>query len=121
MTPLYISPDPDLEDQQVLSEIHETRASLADYLRGVYAWTNALTRALDELAYSLRALTPDWAILRWRIEEANNFHFDELMEPIRRHIQRLAAVPGAAQLADAVEALFVSTTDLEKHLGERFG
>lgn len=34
MTSFFATPDPDLEDQQVIGEIHETRASLADYLRG---------------------------------------------------------------------------------------
>jgi len=33
MTSLFTAPDPDFEDQQVIGEIHETRASLADYLR----------------------------------------------------------------------------------------
>ena len=98
-------------------------APLADYLRGVYAWTNAVTRSLDHLAQSLRqrAPAPDWALLRWRIEEASNFHFDELAAPIRRHIQRLASVPNAAQLAGSLENLFDAACRLEQHLDERFG
>lgn len=38
MTSLFATPDPDLEDQQVISDIHETRASLADYLRPPKRW-----------------------------------------------------------------------------------
>ena len=44
MTPLFATPDPDLEDQQVISEIHETRASLADYLRAPKRWNGLLRR-----------------------------------------------------------------------------
>lgn len=96
-------------------------APLADYLRGIYAWTNALTRALDDLALRLRNLSPDWALLRWRIEEASNFYFDELVDPIRRSLQRVAAVPGAYQLEGALETLFGAAGTLEQHLDERFG
>ena len=35
------------------------------------------------------ARAPDWALLRWRIEEAKNFHFDELHEPIRADLLRV--------------------------------
>ncbi|HVK29107.1 MAG TPA: Fic family protein [Nocardioides sp.] len=44
MTSLFAAPDPDLEDQQVISEIHETRASLADYLRVPKRWNGLLRR-----------------------------------------------------------------------------
>lgn len=44
MTPLFTTPDPDLEDQHVISEIHETRASLADYLRAPKRWNGLLRR-----------------------------------------------------------------------------
>lgn len=44
MTSLFSTPDPDLEDQQVISEIHETRASLADYLRAPKRWNGLLRR-----------------------------------------------------------------------------
>ena len=103
-----------------LQRISVPDSPLADYLRGVYAWAHAVVQALEHLAGSLRA-QPDWALLRWRIEEANNFHFDELFEPIRRHIQRLADVPGAAQLAGTLESLFEASSILERHLDERFG
>lgn len=44
MTFLFTTPDPDLEDQQVMSEIHETRASLANYLRTPKRWNGLLRR-----------------------------------------------------------------------------
>jgi Fic family protein len=44
MTSLFATPDPDLEDQQVIGEIHETRASLADYLRVPKRWNGLLRR-----------------------------------------------------------------------------
>ncbi|BBH17767.1 hypothetical protein Back2_20540 [Nocardioides baekrokdamisoli] len=44
MTNLYSTPDPDLEDQQVIGEIHAVRASLADYLRAPKRWNGVLRR-----------------------------------------------------------------------------
>lgn len=44
MTSLFATPDPDLEDQQVIGEIHATRASLADYLRAPKRWNGPLRR-----------------------------------------------------------------------------
>ena len=104
---------------------------LADYLRGLYAWAHAVVRALDQLAGSLRALQPDWALLRWRIEEAKNFHFDELHEAIRADLQALsiiasggafgAHIPPVEDLQVAVDRLFAAANTLEEHLDQRFG
>lgn len=44
MTSLYRTPDPDLEDQQVITEIHAVRASLADVLRAPKRWNGVLRR-----------------------------------------------------------------------------
>lgn len=44
MTSLFTTPDPDLEDQHVIGEIHDTRASLADYLRAPKRWNGLLRR-----------------------------------------------------------------------------
>jgi len=44
MASLFATSDLDLEDQQVISEIHETRASLADYLRAPKRWNGLLRR-----------------------------------------------------------------------------
>jgi hypothetical protein len=104
---------------------------LADYLRGLYAWGHAVVRALDHLAGSLRKLQPDWALVRWRIEEAKNFHFDELHAPIRAELEALTIMansgpfgarrPPVEDLAYAVERLFATAVALEEHLDERFG
>ncbi len=106
-------------------------APLAEYLGGIHAWTNAVMRALDQLAVSLRTLQPDWALLRWRIEEAKNFHFDELSGAIRADLQALAIVsnggsfganaPPVDALRLAVEQLFAVATQLEGNLDQRFG
>jgi hypothetical protein len=103
---------------------------LADYLRGLYAWAHAVVRALEQLAISLRA-RPDWALLRWRIEEAKNFHFDELHEVIRADLLAFTIVahggsfgadhPPIEQLQYAVERLLSTAVALEEHLDERFG
>ena len=44
MPTLFTTPDPDLEDQQVIAEIHDVRASLADYLRVPKRWNGLLRR-----------------------------------------------------------------------------
>ncbi len=113
-------------------------AALADYLRGIYAWTHASVRALTDLATGLKKLQPDWATLRWRLEEAKNFHFDDLEESIRADITALAIVasrgvlesargpkgstpPPIGDLSSAVGALFAAAHTLEERLDERFG
>lgn len=104
---------------------------LTDYLRGIYAWAHAVVRALDHLASSLRTMRPDWALLRWRIEEAKNFHFDELHEGMRADLVALEVVanggafgadrPRVEDLRYAVERLISTAVALEEHLDERFG
>ena len=106
-------------------------APLAEYVRGVYAWVHAAMRALEQLATSMRTLQHDWALVRWRIEEAKNFHFDELHEPIRRDLIALTIVasagsfgsdpPAIDELHYAAERLFATAIALEEHLDERFG
>lgn len=109
---------------------------LADYLRGIYAWGNAVVRALEHLAWSLQPksplrMHPDWALLRCRIEEAKNLHFDELHEPIRADLLAFTLLahggsfgadhPRIAELEYAVERLISTAVALEEHLDERFG
>lgn len=123
-----------VQTASVDSRVHRlyvTDSPLADYVRGLYAWVHAVVRALDQLAASLKVLSPDWAMLRWRIDEAKNFHFDELHEPIRKDIVALTIVanagslgrnpPDVEELHYAVERLFSTATALEEHLDERFG
>lgn len=104
---------------------------LADYMRGLYSWAHAVLRALDQLGNGIRAMQPDWALLRWRIEEAKNFHFDELQEPIRSDLLAMSIVavggsfgptpPPIEELMYAVERLFATANAFEAHLDERFG
>ena len=100
-------------------------APLAEYLRGVYAWMFAVVRALEQLVTGLRVMQPDWASYRWRIEEAKNFHFDELEDAI---IDDLATLFGEGGDRDAVteltasfEVLVACARELEVRLDERFG
>ena len=103
---------------------------LAEYLRGIYAWTHAVVRALELLATNLRN-RPDWALLRWRIDEAKNFHFDELHAPIRADLRAFTIVvnggsfganrPPIEELEYAAERLMATAVALEEHLEERFG
>lgn len=44
MPSLFTTPDPDLEDQQIVEEIHRIRASLADVLRAPRRWSGLLRR-----------------------------------------------------------------------------
>ena len=44
MASLFATPDPDFEDQQVIDEIHNLRASLADFLRAPTRWNGLLRR-----------------------------------------------------------------------------
>jgi len=44
MPRLFATPDPDLEDQQVIGEIHHVHASLADVLRAPKRWSGLLRR-----------------------------------------------------------------------------
>ena len=114
-----------------LQRVVMPESPLAEYMRGLYAWSHAVLSALDHLSSSLRKLEPDWALLRWRIEEAKNFHFDELHEQVRADIRALAIIanggsfgaecPPIPELEYAVERLFSTAVSLEKHLDERFG
>ncbi|MBS2014081.1 MAG: hypothetical protein JST00_14420 [Deltaproteobacteria bacterium] len=114
-----------------VQRLYAADSPLADYARGLYAWAHAVVRALDTLASSLKTLSPDWAMLRWRIDEAKNFHFDELQDAIRKDLVALSIVANAGALGQsppdvdaltyAVERLFSTANALEEHLDERFG
>lgn len=99
-------------------------APLAEYLRGVYAWTHAVVRALDELSIELLRSQPDWGSYRWRIEEAQNFHFDELEESIDEDLATLfeeGDEERVAELAASFDELLDRAHVLEVNLTERFG
>lgn len=99
-------------------------APLAEYLRGIYAWMHAVIRALTDLAGGLRSLSPDWAQLRHRLDEARMFHFEELHDAIQADLLALAVVAPDArpeELEVAVETLLAAAIALEGQLDERFG
>lgn len=114
-----------------VQRLYSADSPLADYVRGLYSWAHSVVRALDTLAAALKTLSPDWAMLRWRIDEAKNFHFDELQDAIRKDLVALAIVANAGSLGQnppdvdelhyAVEKLFSTANALEEHLDERFG
>lgn len=96
---------------------------LAEYLRGIYAWMHAVLRALEQLAHGLRTLQPDWARLRYRLDEAKMFHFDELEDAIAADLLALGLVTpgGVPELERVVTLLLAAGRSLEAHLDERFG
>ena len=92
-------------------------AEAAEYPRGLYAWMHAVVRALDTLVASMRKLEPDWALFRWRLEEAKNFHFDELHDEIRDDVAALERT----DLAVAIARVFATAEALEASLDQKFG
>jgi hypothetical protein len=101
---------------------------LADYLRGVYAWTKAIARAFKELARELVALAPDWSRFRNRLEDAEGFYLAPLETDIRAELEFLHRY--LPELADArdplhhvrvhVEEMFWSASGLRQALEQRF-
>jgi hypothetical protein len=92
-------------------------APLAEYVCGVYAWMHAVMGALDAVATALRtSREPDLALLGARLEEANNFHFDELHGAIRADLTSLEGVPASDDLIHAVIVLVTSARALEASL-----
>jgi hypothetical protein len=112
-----------------LHRIFVADAPLAEYLRGAYAWLNEASRALGVVATELQSLTADWSSFRRRVDEARNFHFDELMVPIQADLAALAAVsrsfepprPPVRELAAAIGRLFQAATYLEASLDQPLG
>jgi hypothetical protein len=92
-------------------------AALGDYTRGLYGWAHAVVRALEKLAVSLLARKPDWAMLRSSLEEAKNFHFDDLQPQIRAQAARLDELE---VLEDVLDRLFVAAGVLETRLDRPF-
>ncbi|MDF2697820.1 MAG: hypothetical protein K0S65_6203, partial [Labilithrix sp.] len=81
-------------------------APLADYLRGVYAWLFAVVRALEQLTTDLAAGQPDWVTFHWRIEEAKNFHFDELEGDVLHDLLALREAGADAEVVAGVVAAY---------------
>jgi hypothetical protein len=112
-----------------LAPLFAENAPLNDYLRGLFAWTKAVLRALEELARGLRVLDPDWATLRARLEDASVFYLADLERPIAEQATRLRLrIPEINDprdpLADFDEhliELFWAASYLAKGLEKRFG
>ena len=69
-------------------------ANLADYLRGLYAWSAALVRALEDLALEARVRAPRWGKLQRRIEDARVFHLDDLESAVRKQWAQMRRATG---------------------------
>lgn len=87
-------------------------APLAEYLRGAFAWTLTVVRALERFAVSLLASQPDRSTLYARLEAARNFHFDELEPDIRDDLGSLRA-DAAKPLTAAFDVLLDAARRLE--------
>lgn len=112
-----------------LHRVFISDSPLAEYLRGVYAWLHETARALDVVATQLHGLDADYVTYRRRIDEAKNFHFDELRGEIDTEIAALTAVaanmepphPPVRELWTAIERLFLATDALEQCLDQPLG
>ena len=101
-------------------------APLAGYLRGLYAWTAAVTRAIVDLAAGLRALDLDWASTRARIDDARGHHRADLESAIRADLARVALrAPSLGDplgvLSEHLAELFWAASYLAKGLDKKFG
>jgi len=96
---------------------------LAEYLRGLYAWSKGVLRALEDVARELRVLSPDWAQLRTRLEDARAFYLDDLESAVRREAGALFVEEGdpLGELSAHVEDLFWAASYLAQSLEKRFG
>jgi hypothetical protein len=100
-------------------------APLSDYLRGVYAWLHAAVRALDDLVSSFERDDPQWALYRWRVEQAKNFHFHELERAVRADLDALvdegSDEMSVGRLATTFNALLKDARGLEERLDQGLG
>jgi hypothetical protein len=90
----------------------------ADYFRGLYAWSHAVGRALLGLAADLRHGGPDWAMYRFRVEEASQFVFDELEGTLLDAV-RAGDDARSQGLRDAYAALFLAVREVRERLDQR--
>ena len=113
-------------DDPRASHLLAPEAPLAAFVRGLYVCCAIVTDALQELAASLRTMTPDWANVRSKIDEGTSFYFDGLVGSIRRDValSRIRADEPADRLrtfGDDVEALLWAASWLSASLQKRFG
>ena len=97
-----------------------------EYLRGVYAWAEALLRALEVLNVELTALKPDWFRMRSRINDARDFYLANLEDDVRGAIEALnrGSHPEAKtlirDLGTRVDAVIVTSRTLLGGVSRRF-
>ncbi|MEO6419975.1 MAG: hypothetical protein ABIP39_11235, partial [Polyangiaceae bacterium] len=87
---------------------------LADYLRGIMAWSHSVVRAFDELVTSLSTGRADWSRLHLRLAEGAVFHLQDLVRPIRQEASSLDVRP------EHMEELFWGAALLQLTLATRF-
>jgi hypothetical protein len=104
-------------------------APLTEYMRGLYAWTRGVLRALDEVGQGLRILSPDWALLRARLEHAAGFYLPEIEPQIGRAATYLklrspeldAPCDPVSDFDERLLSLFAAAARLARGLDQRFG
>jgi hypothetical protein len=112
-----------------MHEIVQLDSPLSEYMRGLYTWCRGVLRAFVELGQGLRALHPDWSLLRSRLDDARAFHLEELEGQIQLEIGRLrlhfptinAAHDPLSELDAHLAELFWAAGHLGRGLDKRFG
>jgi len=112
-----------------MGEILQLDSPLSEYMRGLYTWCRGVLRAFVELGQGLRALDPDWSLLRSRLDDARAFYLEELEGQIQLEVGRLrlhfptikAAHDPLAELDAHLAELFWSAAHLGRGLDKRFG
>jgi hypothetical protein len=96
---------------------------LAEYVRGLHAWTKGVLRAFESVARELCVLAPNWAQFRARLEDARAFYLEDLELLVRREAGALHAPEGDSlgELKAHLEDLFWAASYLAKGLEKRFG
>jgi hypothetical protein len=92
-------------------------AALAEYLRGVLAWSQGIVRAFDDLVGGLKKGTPAWALFDRRLADAATFYFDDLAESVR--LELIDRGLGATAIQQHVEQLVWAASALQLTLCPR--
>ncbi|MFO0676131.1 MAG: hypothetical protein U0169_06335 [Polyangiaceae bacterium] len=81
-------------------------APLTEFVRGLYAWTQAILHATDGFVVDATKGAPDWRRLARRVDEARAFYFHDLEHVLRREwairrrdTQRPSGAPAAIDFA----------------------
>jgi hypothetical protein len=92
-------------------------AALAEYLRGVLAWSEGIVRALDDLVGGLKKGTPAWSLFDRRLADASTFYFDDLVESVREELIERGL--GTTAIQHHVDHLVWSASALQLTLSPR--